>query len=230
LFRVQDTRRSTLSPALVMSNGKQGTSGSVPSLMQLIASGDEDAILGFRDAHTEQVRSYCAVVCSPELAGDAVEAAFVDFLGRVLEAQHVPDAEDDLEALLLKSTRSAAAPRFAIPESDPSRRPELCAAVPELLAAQANGEVPPNDHLLSSHVKHCERCQAIAALLDRADAAFLGSAGWSEQPADPEQPAPSPPQPAPSPPPAATSAVVRRRRGGLVGKLARGGRSGGIGS
>jgi hypothetical protein len=216
-------RRSRLSSALVMSNGKQGTSRSVPSLMQLIASGDEDAILGFRDAHTEQVRSYCAVACSPELAGDAVEAAFVDFLGRVLEARDVPDADEDLEALLLKSTRSAAAPRFAIPESDPSRRPELCAAVPELLAAQANGEVPPNDHLLSSHVKHCERCQAIAAQLEGADAAFLESTGWSEQPADPEEPAPAPV-------PAAATPVVRRRSGGLVGKLARGGRSGGRGS
>ena len=191
--------------------------------MQLIASGDEDAILGFRDAHTEQVRSYCTVACGPELAGDAVEAAFVDFLGRVLEAHDVPEAEDDLERLLLKATRSAAAPRFAIPESDPSRRPELCAAVPELLAAQANGEVTPNDHLLSSHVKHCERCQVILAQVDRADSAFRASAGWSERPAKPEQPAPVPA-------PAAPSSVVRRRTGGLVGKLARGGRSGGRGS
>ncbi len=185
------------------------------SLPQLIAAGDEDAIAGFRDAHIEKVRAYCATVCEPDRVDDACEAAFVDFLGRTLT---VTDDERQLDDLLLRATRSAAAPRVRTPEVAPGPRPELCAAVPELLAAKANGELA-DEHALLTHIKHCDRCQASAVLLGRADVAFRSASGWVEPPAaepDEETHAPASDraeQPAPT--------SVRVRRGGLVGAAKR---------
>jgi DNA-directed RNA polymerase specialized sigma24 family protein len=176
------------------------------SLAELIASGDEDAISGFRDAHVDKVQAYCTVTCGPETAADACEAAFVDFLGRALTT---PESERQLEELLLKATRSAAAARFRVPDAaPPPTRPELCAATPELLAARANRELPTDDHGLSAHLKHCARCRASAAQIERADAAFGAALGWAELVA-PEEPVLS---------------VVRARRGGLVGAAKRLGR------
>ncbi len=217
------------------------------SLAELIASGDEDAIAGFRDAHVDKVRAYCAVACGPDEVDDACEAAFVDFLGRALTT---PDSERQLEELLLKATRSAAAARFRVPDAaPPPARPELCAATPELLAARANRELPADDHGLSAHLKHCARCRASAAQIERADAAFGASLGWEEpvtpaeppmddEPAplaenpplaedpvaaEPDAPSPSPPSlsPALAPPIAPPPTTVRARRGGLVGAARR---------
>ncbi len=148
------------------------------------------------------MRAYCALACRPELADDACEAAFVDFVGRALTA----GTEPDLEELLLKATRSAAAARFRVPESAQPTRPEQCAAVPELLAARANGELP-DDQALAVHVKHCPRCSASAGQLGQADAAFGVALGWEGLGRDGES---APPEPPPS--------VVRVRRGGLVGR------------
>ena len=209
------------------------------SLAELIASGDEDAIAGFRDAHVDKVQAYCTVACEPGKANDACEAAFVDFLGRALTT---PESERrQLEELLLKATRSAAAARFRVPDTAPApTRPELCAATPELLAARANGELPADDHGLSAHLKHCPRCRASAAQIERADAAFGASLGWAEPVASEETGAaqqaadhggppagaerglleadtvaaepspPSPPPPSPPLPPAATPSGPRR--------------------
>jgi hypothetical protein len=208
------------------------------SLAELIASGDEDAIAGFRDAHVDKVRAYCAVACEPGKANDACEAAFVDFLGRALTT---PESERQLEELLLKATRSAVAARFRVPDTAaPPTRPQLCAATPELLAARANGELPADDHGLSAHLKHCARCRASAAQIERADAALGASLGWWE-PVAPEEHVPhqeaadrdgpsaddGPGQleadtlAAETPPPAATPpgprpTIARIRRGGLV--------------
>src|SRR5689334_10761626 len=99
------------------------------SLQQLILAGDEDAIAGFRDAHAAKVRAYCAVACGPDVVDDAVDAAFVDFLGRMLTAA---DEDRLLENQLLKATRSAAAARFRAPSSHESAHTDRCAAVPEL--------------------------------------------------------------------------------------------------
>ena len=189
------------------------------SLAELIVSGDEDAIAGFRDAHVDKVRAYCVVACEPGEADDACEAAFVDFLGRALTTR---ENERQLEELLLKATRSAVAARFRVPdEAPPPTRPELCAATPELLAARANGELPADDHGLSAHLRHCARCRASAVQIERADAAFGASLGWeepvgtegppvddepapvredpvtTEPPAPPLRPEPSSPEPSP---------------------------------
>lgn len=198
-----------------LSHGKAERS---TSLSHLIAAGDEDAIAGFRDAHAQQVRAYCAVTCEPKQLHNACDAAFIDFLGRTLTA-----ARNDrpLEELLLKATRSAAAARFRAPVAPASPRPEQCAAVPELLAARANGELP-DDHALVAHVRHCARCQASAALIAQADSAFRESLGWEEAVApspEPEPAAATPPQPPmplapprPTPPPS----LVRVGRSGMV--------------
>ncbi len=174
------------------------------------------------------MRAYCAVTCEPGQVEDACDAAFVDFLGRTLIGTH---GDRELEELLLKATRSAAVARFRAPTAPASSRPERCAAVPELIAARANDELA-DDHALIAHVRHCVRCQESAALIGRAGAAFRHSPGWEE--ADAPSPAaediapgergaaPKPPSapagatgPPPSTPPA--PAVVRARRGGLIG-------------
>ncbi len=49
------------------------------------------------------------------------------------------------------------------------------------------GELPTDDHGLSAHLKHCARCRASAAQIERADAAFGASLGWA-QPVAPEVP------------------------------------------
>ena len=163
---------------------------------------------------------------------DACEAAFVDFLGRALT---VTDDERQLEQLLLKATRSAAAPRFRTPASATPTRPELCASMPELLTADVNGELD-DDRALIAHIRHCARCQASAALLQRADAAFHNSLGWDE-PAfsgpgaggeapesgpGAESPVAAPGAGSPSaPPPIARPRTEGQRRGGLVGAAKR---------
>ena len=170
------------------------------------------------------MRAYCAVTCEPEQVENGCDAAFVDFLGRTLTATH---GDRELEELLLKATRSAAVARFRTPTAPASSRPERCAAVPELLAARANGELA-DDHALIAHVRHCVRCQESAALIERADAAFRDSLGWEEADAAspvPEDIAPGEPEPAaatpPPPPTPPAPASVRARRGGLIGAARR---------
>ena len=164
------------------------------------------------------MRAYCAVTCEPKQLHNACDAAFIDFLGRTLTA-----ARNDrpLEELLLKATRSAAAARFRAPVAPASPRPEQCAAVPELLAARANGELP-DDHALVAHVRHCARCQASAALIAQADSAFRESLGWEEPVAPSPEPEPAaatptqPPMPLAPPRPTPAPSLVRVGRSGMV--------------
>ncbi len=174
--------------------------GSPPaSLPDLIRAGDADAFAGFREAHIDIVRAYCEVACAPELVAEACDAAFLDFVGRL----SADPAEQGLDAVLLAATRSAAARRFPAPEdlavsdtsagaagaaaaADPPRgrrHPDgppdtrICAAMPELLAARANGELRGDDDAIAGHITGCPVCAAGEARLQAAEAAFSTARG-----------------------------------------------------
>ncbi len=138
------------------------------------------------------VHAYCEVACAPELVSEAAEAAFLDFVGRLSAAD---PGEQPPEALLLAATRSAAASRFAAPAPEATapteatepahtgshrvrRRPvpppqtRVCAAMPELLAARANGELRGDDRAIAHHVAGCAVCTATEARMQAAEAAF----------------------------------------------------------
>ncbi len=89
----------------------------------------------------------------------------VNFLARATErpAGIVP------EDLLRKATREVAAGRMghALEPGDPR-----CVAMPELLAARVNGELPGSERLVIEHLADCVTCQASAARLEQAETAF----------------------------------------------------------
>ncbi len=144
------------------------------TLLGLIAGRDPDAAAGFFDAHAPGVRRYSKWVAPPERIDEATLAAFVDFLGRVAAAP--PGA--DLEDLLRKATRSAAASRA---EVTGAREPE-CHAMPELLAATINEELVRDDAPLRAHLKRCGHCRQTAERLAQADGAWITSAGEAAPP------------------------------------------------
>jgi hypothetical protein len=210
------------------------------SLAERIRAGDAKAISTFRELHVRQMKSYCDVACSPPLVDEAIGAAFVDFLGRVTEGRQ---SDEELEGTLLEATRAAAAARITVEATQAE-----CTAVPELLAAQANAELPGDDRILLEHLRDCRVCQATHARMEEAEQAF-----WPEPepepvvepeppvvepeppvvepepvvevPPEPPLPEPEPePQPEPAPQPPSAPAppapiVVRRRSGGLVGAI-----------
>jgi len=142
------------------------------SLAETIRSGDPDAIAGFRDAHIEKVRTYCAKTCAPDRVDEACEAALREFVARVRER----DARSvDLDRELLRATRSAAAGRFEV--SAETSEP-LCAAMPELLAAEANGELRADASSLRSHERECATCADTVERVRRAEDAFARATPW----------------------------------------------------
>jgi hypothetical protein len=150
-----------------------------PSLGELIRRDDPDAIAGFRDAHLNRVLAYCAEVCSEQLADEASTSAFVQFLARMSA-----DESDsiDLEEELLKATRVAAAGRMDVHSSTSSRgtgAPEtVCLALPELLAARANGDIQFNEDEMQQHTSACSICTTTIERLQRAEAGFLSTGPW----------------------------------------------------
>ncbi len=160
-----------------------------PSLTELIRAGDLDAIAGFRDAHLEQIRGYCEVVCAPDRVQEACDSVFLEFVGRVrvsdaaLGGEAALDGDAPLGKLLLQATRSASAARFERwPASRPPPRSDdedaICAAMPELLAAKANGELRGDGVAVREHVAGCPTCSTTTARLQRAERAFARATGW----------------------------------------------------
>jgi hypothetical protein len=154
--------------------------GPPPSLAALIRDGDPDAAAGFYDGRAGSVREYCASLCPAGLVDEATLAAFVDFLGRLEHA-----GEDaDVDELVLQATRTSAAGRLRIvgPRSalgrllgrggQPGNQPE-CQSMPELLAAEANGELPAEQRGHRQHLQHCAVCKVTAARLREAEWAFI---------------------------------------------------------
>lgn len=155
-----------------------------PSLAELIRAGDCDAATGFYEAHAYKVRSYCAEACRWELVEEACEASFVDFVGRMRAGS---ERDVDLEDILLKATRGAAAGRAVVEQAGPAGAGALrgrgvdkaiCAVMPELLAADANGEGSRGNQELHAHIENCPTCQVTAAGMKRAERAFTQAPGW----------------------------------------------------
>jgi hypothetical protein len=118
------------------------------------------------------------MVCPSQLVDEATFVAFRDFLGRLVTAD--PDA--DLDDLLWKATRGAAAGRAEVnsnsregggaTRSATQREPEAtCLAMPELLAAYASGELPRNGQL-DRHLVGCTVCRATATRFRAAEGAL----------------------------------------------------------
>jgi hypothetical protein len=164
-----------------------------PTLSELILADDGDAIAGFRDAHIHKIRAYCEEACPADLVEEARDAAFVDFLGRL----RLSDArETDLDDLLLKATRAAAAGRFNVVlgaeaggRRGHAKAPEqICLAMPELLAAYANGELQGDERQSRRHLERCPTCAATIERMNRAERRFVAARGWDEPAAVEEEP------------------------------------------
>jgi hypothetical protein len=219
-----------------------------PTEFELIAIRDEDAMNRFYERHVAVVRQFCAAICPPERIEEAVEAAMLIALARASEASVGGRPED----VVRKATREVAAARMAPGVGTGQVTDPVCRAVPELLAARANGELRGPDGPLAEHLSSCAVCQMSAARLQEAESAFLEWANGEpvhqaestqlvEHPSEARQPwepaSELPPSGAredaaskPSPqndltPPAAQSARVHNRRGGLVGAVKRAARS-----
>jgi hypothetical protein len=143
-----------------------------PSLSALLRAGDPDALAGFRDAHTGQVRSFCEVVCAADRVEEAIGATFVELVARL---RTTTVGEVALDEVLLASTRSVTAGRFEVrpPVAGPERpAPEPgCAAMPELLAAAANGELM-RPAALHENLTTCGVCAESAERLGEAERQF----------------------------------------------------------
>jgi hypothetical protein len=137
----------------------------------------QESLASFYDEHAGKVRAYCALICPSELVDEATFVAFVDFLGRLDAAR----ADEDLDELLWKATRGAAAGRAEVRDgaskrggsrrsgrSDPG---PICRAMPELLAAYASGELARNAQL-DKHLLECSVCRTTATRFRQAEGAF----------------------------------------------------------
>jgi hypothetical protein len=135
------------------------------SLAALLRAGDRDALTGFYDARAGYVHAYCTSVCPPEDVDDAMLAAFVEFLARAPGAGR----DDDLDLLLVKATRSSAAGRIGVHSSSP-----VCRAMPEVLAARANGEHVREEQAFATHLDDCPTCRETATRLLDAEQSLKG--------------------------------------------------------
>lgn len=199
-------------------------------MIDAIRAGDQDALGAFRERERPRVFAYCAQACPPERVEQAAEAAFLDLVARARSGEPGTGAE-----ILLTALRSAAAGRALVEAVGGVAPGEECQAMPELLAARANGELGDGGPLVREHLESCPVCSATAARLERAEQAYRQPGGEARAEAEPvavreaaaaapiaPEPAPAPPPPAPSPP---APIIVRRRSGGLVGAVRKAARS-----
>lgn len=177
----------------------------------------ERATTAFYDVRTEAVRGLCASLCPAERVEDAMQATFLDFVARVAAAP----SDADLEDLLRRAVREVAASRMDPADgADRESIPPVCRAMPELLAADANGELPPEYEPLTEHLQSCEICQGNRRRVESAEAAF--EAPQQSESADRAGPtAAEPPARRPASGAAPAPVRVRARRGGLVGAVRR---------
>lgn len=143
-----------------------------PTELELIAARDRDTMARFHDRHAAMVREFCAAVCPDERVDEIVAAVVLNFLGRASQAPH--DAEP--EELLRRAAREIAASRTETSANESGDA--VCEAMPELLAARANGELCDQERPLADHLSHCPTCQATVARLGQAEVMFpVGSLG-----------------------------------------------------
>jgi hypothetical protein len=144
------------------------------SLAELLRDRDRDALTGFFDARAAYVQAYCRTLCAPGDVDEAILAAFLEFLARASGA----GADADLDLLLVKSARGAAATRMVLNTTAPE-----CLAMPEVLAARANGEDIRDERPFATHLDGCATCRETAARLLDAEQA-LKTEPTSEPPGD----------------------------------------------
>ncbi len=135
------------------------------TLAALLRARDRDALSGFYDARAGYVRAYCASVCPPEDVDGATLAAFVEFLARTSGT----GSDDDLDLLLVKATRSSAAGHITVHSSS-----AVCRAMPEVLAARANGEHERGEQAFAAHLDECATCRETATRLLDAEQSLKG--------------------------------------------------------
>jgi hypothetical protein len=152
-----------------------------PTLAELLLACDAEALASFYDTHSQTVLAYCGDVCPPELVEEAALASFVDFLGRL---RSTSARDPDLDALLSRATRTAAAGRLEVEPRRAGRRVPhaTCRAMPVLLGAYANREYTGDERAIRRHVKRCAVCRGTAARMERAERAFEGVAGGRSAP------------------------------------------------
>src|SRR4051794_36854459 len=142
---------------------------------QRVRDGERAALAAVIDRRGAAVLAYCHQVVAPGLEDAATADAFVRFRQEVVAA---PDPRAiDPEALLLRSTRRAAAARAprAVPERGVlgRRLGATCVLVPELLAARAGGELTAGDRLrLARHLERCDTCREAEARFTAGEHAY----------------------------------------------------------
>jgi len=107
------------------------------------------------------------MICPSQFVDEATFVSFRDFLGRLPDA----GADTDLDDLLWKATRGAAAGRADVRDGAPSEPGATCLAMPELLAAYASGELRRNGEL-DRHLAECPVCRGTATRFRAAESAF----------------------------------------------------------
>ena len=128
------------------------------SLAELLRARDVDALAGFYDARAGYVEAYCRELCRPEKIEEATLSAFLEFVARASGKA----ADDELDLLLVKSARGAAAARMSVDSAATE-----CRAMPEVLAARANGEDVRGERAFAAHLDGCEICrQTTTRLID----------------------------------------------------------------
>src|SRR3954447_11773259 len=142
---------------------------------QGVRDGDRAALATLVERRGAAVLAYCEAVAEPERGLEAAGEAFARFRREVRAA---PEPRTlDPEALLLSSTRRAAAakaPKPAPPRGLLARRlGATCPLVPELLAIRADGELTTADRLrLARHLERCEACRETARRFDAGEHAY----------------------------------------------------------
>src|SRR3954464_7887399 len=129
---------------------------------QGVRDGDRAALSALVERRGAAVLAYCEAVAEPGRGLEAAGEALARFR-REVRAAAEPRALDP-EALLLSSTRRAAAaraPKPAAPHGLVARRlGATCPLVPELLAVRADGNLTAADRLrLTRHLERCEGCR-----------------------------------------------------------------------
>lgn len=145
-----------------------------------IRDGDPAALAALVERRGNAVLAYCEAVCPPASAERAAAEAFARF--RSVVANAADPRVLDPDALLLTTTRHAAASLTPVPTPAPSLRnrlgvrgasPETCALVPGLLAARAEGELSaPDRERLAKHLERDASCRRLADAVERAERAY----------------------------------------------------------
>lgn len=126
-----------------------------------VRDGDPVALSGLVERRGRAVLAYSGAVAAPGRAREAAADAFGRFRSAVVDA-HDPLAIDP-ERELRRCVRLAAAARAPEPERSlvARRAGHVCALVPELLAARAEGTLTPADaDRLARHVERCSGCRS----------------------------------------------------------------------